>query len=121
MIFCILVLSFDLLYGYMGRLSFGHVLYYGTGGYICSVFIAYVTPNPLLGVVAGPGGHAVAMLLGLIVSRADGAPFSLTNLAFNQIGLFRAISGFAEWTQGDNGLPSTICSPWLPGLSAEAG
>ena len=26
-VFCILVLSFDLLYGYMGRLSFGHVLY----------------------------------------------------------------------------------------------
>ena len=49
MIFCILVLSFDLLYGYMGRLSFGHVLYYGIGAYICSAFIVYVAPNPLLG------------------------------------------------------------------------
>ena len=31
MIFCIFVLSFDLLYGYMGRLSFGHMLFLGPG------------------------------------------------------------------------------------------
>lgn len=113
-IFCILVLSFDLLYGYMGRLSFGHILYYGTGGYICSVFIAYIAPNPLLGMAAGIFvAMMVAMLVGLIVSRADGAPFSLTNLAFNQIGLFCALSAFADWTKGDNGLPSTNMQPVL--------
>jgi branched-chain amino acid transport system permease protein len=36
-IFCILVLSFDLLYGYMGHLSFGHMLYYGVGAYAASL------------------------------------------------------------------------------------
>lgn len=112
MVFCILVLSFDLLYGYMGRLSFGHVLYYGTGGYMFSVFINYATPNPLLGMVVGiVAAMVVAMAVGLIVSRADGAPFSLTNLAFNQIGVFCALSAFAEWTKGDNGLPSTKMQP----------
>jgi branched-chain amino acid transport system permease protein len=112
MIFCILVLSFDLLYGYMGRLSFGHVLYYGIGAYACSGFVVYVTPNPLLGLVAGVVVAAlVALLVGLIVSRADGAPFALTNLAFNQVGLFLAVSGLQEWTKGDNGLPSSIMQP----------
>ena len=33
MIFCIFVLAYDLLYGYMGRLSFGHMLYLGVGAY----------------------------------------------------------------------------------------
>ncbi|MHB1005563.1 MAG: branched-chain amino acid ABC transporter permease [Chloroflexota bacterium] len=112
MIFCILVLSFDLLYGYMGRLSFGHVLYYGIGAYASSAFIVYVTPNPLLGALVGVlTAIPVAMLIGLIVSRADGAPFALTNLAFNQVGLFLAISGLQQWTLGDNGLPSTIMQP----------
>lgn len=111
-IFCILVLSFDLLYGYMGRLSFGHVLYYGIGAYACGAFIVYVTPNPLLGALVGVlAAIPVAMLIGLIVSRADGAPFALTNLAFNQVGLFLAISGLQDWTRGDNGLPSTIMQP----------
>lgn len=112
MIFCIFVLSFDLLYGYMGRLSFGHVLYYGSGAYVASAFINYAMPNPLLAMVAGVAvTMLVAMLLGLIVSRADGAPFALTNLAFNAVGLFLAQSAFAEWTHGDNGLPSTIMQP----------
>ena len=112
LIFCIFVLSFDLLYGYMGRLSFGHVLYYGIGAYVCSGFIVYATPNPLLGMLAGVVVTAlVAMLIGLIVSRADGAPFALTNLAFNQVGFFLASSGLQQWTNGDNGLPSTIMQP----------
>jgi branched-chain amino acid transport system permease protein len=29
MIFCISAMSFDLIYGYMGRLSFGHLLFLG--------------------------------------------------------------------------------------------
>ena len=41
-IFAILVLSYDLLYGYMGRLSFGHVLYYGIGAYTASLFLVQV-------------------------------------------------------------------------------
>ncbi|MCX7730735.1 MAG: branched-chain amino acid ABC transporter permease, partial [Candidatus Caldatribacterium sp.] len=37
-IFCIFALSFDLLYGYMGRLSFGHLLYLGVGAYTCLLY-----------------------------------------------------------------------------------
>ncbi|MHB1160933.1 MAG: branched-chain amino acid ABC transporter permease [Chloroflexota bacterium] len=112
MIFCMLVLSYDLLYGYMGRLSFGHVLYYGAGAYICSAFIVYATPNPLLGALAGVAlTIPIAMLIGLIVARADGAPFALTNLGFNAVGLFIVQSALQKWTNGDNGLPCTIMQP----------
>ncbi|KPK90637.1 MAG: hypothetical protein AMJ94_08895, partial [Deltaproteobacteria bacterium SM23_61] len=41
MIFCIFAMSFDLMYGYMGRLSFGHLLFLGTGAYASGLFIKY--------------------------------------------------------------------------------
>ena len=52
-IFCIFVLGFNLLYGYMGRLSFGHMLYLGTGAYAVTLFTEHVSRNPFLAVLAG--------------------------------------------------------------------
>jgi branched-chain amino acid transport system permease protein len=108
-IFCILVLSFDLLYGFMGRLSFGHVLYYGTGAYAASLMLLHVSPNPFLAIAAGVGAGAVlAIVLGFIVLQTDGAPFALINLAFNQIGFWLAASGLQQYTKGEDGLNTPI-------------
>ena len=41
-------MSFDLLYGYLGLLSFGHVLYLGAGVYISVLFSIYINSNPFL-------------------------------------------------------------------------
>ena len=78
MIFCIFAMSFDLLYGYMGRLSFGHVLYQGTGVYVSTLFSIHVNTNPLLSMLAGIfGGAILAGVLGLIVVNLEEAPFAL--------------------------------------------
>jgi branched-chain amino acid transport system permease protein len=53
MIFCILVLSYDLLYGYMRYLSIGHMLYFGTGTYVSVILIRNFIPNSLLAVFIG--------------------------------------------------------------------
>jgi len=107
-IFCILVLSFDLLYGFMGRLSFGHVLYYGTGAYVASLVLAHLSSNPFLAIAAGVAvGAALAAVLGFIVMQTDGAPFALINLAFNQIGFWLVASGFQRYTRGEDGLNTT--------------
>ena len=104
MIFCIFALSFDLLYGYMGRLSFGHLLYLGTGAYSFGLSIKYFQTNAftaiLLGVLAA---GLLGMLLGLIMVRATGACFSLMALAFNQIGFFLVLSPFKHITNGEDG------------------
>jgi branched-chain amino acid transport system permease protein len=108
-IFAILVLSYDLLYGYMGRLSFGHVLYYGIGAYTASLFLVHITPNPFLAIAAGVATSAVvATLIGFIVVQTEGAPFALVNLAFNQIGYWLAASGLQGITKGEDGLPSSV-------------
>ena len=86
MIFCIFVMSFDLMYGYMGRLSFGHMLFLGTGAYCSGLFIRYISGNPLLAILVGIFmAGLLAMLIGLVIVRTTGACFSLINLAFNPI------------------------------------
>jgi len=112
MIFCIFVMSFDLLYGYMGRLSFGQMLYLGTGVYVSTLFSLHVSPNPILSMLAGiAGGAIVAGILCLLVARLSDAPFALTNLAFNQVGFFLIGSAFQKVTHGEDGLSCGV-EPW---------
>ena len=104
MIFCIFVMSFDLLYGYMGRLSFGHMLFLGTGAYCSGLFIRYISGNPLLAILMGIFmAGLLAMLIGLVIVRTTGACFSLINLAFNQIGFFLVLSPLRGITRGEDG------------------
>jgi branched-chain amino acid transport system permease protein len=104
MIFCIFALSFDLLYGYMGRLSFGHLLYLGTGAYVFGLFIKYFQSNAFLAILLGVlAAGLLGMLLGLIMVRTTGACFSLMALAFNQIGFFLVLSPLKGITDGENG------------------
>lgn len=104
MIFCILVMSWDLLYGYMGRLSFGHFLYYGAGAYGTGLLIRYVTANPLVAIVVGiMFSTTLAVLLGIVVVRATGACFALLNAAFNVIGFFIVMSPLRSITSGEDG------------------
>jgi branched-chain amino acid transport system permease protein len=108
-IFCILVLSFDLLYGYMGHLSFGHMLYFGAGGYGASLALLHLSPNPFLAIAVGVvGGAALAAAVGFVVVRTKDAAFALVNLAFNQIGFWVVLSGLQDFTHGEDGLPSEV-------------
>jgi branched-chain amino acid transport system permease protein len=105
MIFCIFALSFDVLYGFMGRLSFGHILYLGTGAYAAGLFIRYVDKNPVAAILLGVAAAvATGMIIGPIVVRTTGACFALINLAFNQVGFFLVLSPLREFTNGEDGL-----------------
>ena len=106
-IFCIFVLAYDLLYGYMGRLSFGHMLYLGVGAYAAALSAHYLSGNPFLAIIiALAAGAAVGILLAPIIVRTTGACFALINLAFNQLGFFLALIALADWTGGEDGLPA---------------
>ncbi len=112
MIFCVFAMSFDLLYGYMGRLSFGHVLYLGTGVYGSTLFSVYVNTNPFLAMAVGVLSAAVlAAIVGSVLVNLQEAPFALTNLAFNQVGFFLIGSAFQKVTHGEDGISSGVM-PW---------
>ncbi len=104
-VFFILVLSFDLLYGYMGHLSFGHMLYFGAGAYGAALWLVYGNPSALLALAVGMAvAAAMAAVLGGIVLRTHGASFALINMAFNEIGHFLVQSPLAAYTLGEDGL-----------------
>jgi branched-chain amino acid transport system permease protein len=104
-IFAIFVVSFDLLYGHMGRLSFGHMLFLGTGAYASALAAVHLGGNPLVAlVVATAAGALVGLVLGPITVRTTGACFALINLAFNEVWHFLALIAFAAWTGGEDGL-----------------
>ncbi len=112
MIFCIFAMSFNLLYGYMGRLSFGQILYLGIGVYCSTLFSLHINPNPILSMGAGIiGGACAAGVLGLLVARLSDAAFTLTNLAFNQAGFFIVGSVLRDLTHGEDGLSCGV-EPW---------
>lgn len=104
-IFCIFVLGFNLLYGYMGRLSFGHMLYLGVGAYTITLFAEHVSKNPFLALFASIiAGALIGVIIGPIIVRTTGACFALINLAFNQVGYFLALVAFSRWTGGEDGM-----------------
>lgn len=104
MVFSIFVLSYNLLYGYMGRLSVGHMLFLGSGAYGASMCVAYISANPIIAIFFGILlGFLVSLIIGPIVVRTSGAAFALINMAFNQIGFFLIQTGLAKWTGGADG------------------
>ncbi len=107
-IFFILVLSFDLLYGYMGHLSFGHMLYFGVGAYGAALWLVYGTASAGAALAVGlAAAAATAAILGGVVLRTRGASFALINMAFNEIGHFLVQSPLAAYTLGEDGLSCT--------------
>lgn len=105
MIFCIFVMSFDLLYGFMGHLSFGAMLYYGTGAYATALWLSYGSHNALAAVgVALAVTAMTAAVLGAIAILTRHAAFALINMAFNEIGFFFVRSLLKGVTRGDDGL-----------------
>ncbi|KKM10846.1 hypothetical protein SY88_12115 [Clostridiales bacterium PH28_bin88] len=107
MIFTIAVMAYDLLYGYMGYLSIGHMLYFGTGTYVATLFMKLVLPNPLLGIAAGIlAGALLAVIIGSLVVRTKGATFALVNMAFNYVAFFLVAYAWTGVTGGEDGMPS---------------
>jgi branched-chain amino acid transport system permease protein len=104
-IFCIYVLGFDVLYGHMGRISFGHTLYLGAGAYGAAMCAKYLVPDPFLAMAVGIGaGAALGLILGPIAVKTKGAAFALINVAFNQIGYFIVLVALAHYTGGEDGV-----------------
>jgi branched-chain amino acid transport system permease protein len=109
LVYCMLVLGLDFLYGYMGQLTFGIMLYFGTGTYAATIFWARVSPNPLLGIAVGvAAGVLVSLVVGALTIRLRGPIFALANMGFNQVGFFIAAYPFPHITGGEDGMPVRV-------------
>jgi branched-chain amino acid transport system permease protein len=105
MIFAALALSYHLLYGVAGMLSFGHALYFAAGAYGLAMLLER-TDMPLL--VAGALALVAAILLATVVGavslRVSGVSFAMVTLAFAQAGNVLARRNPQGLTGGEEGI-----------------
>ena len=118
MVYAALALSYNLLLGTSGMLSFGHALYFGAGAYglglvlkLLQVPLAFGIPLSLL------GGLVIAAFTGSVAMRVSGIPFAMVTLAFAQAGSV-LVRRNQQVTGGEEGLrlPVELVPDWLVGV-----
>jgi branched-chain amino acid transport system permease protein len=117
--FALVAVSFDLLLGFTGLLSFGHAMFWGGAGYVATILIARAGwtsfPAALLAGVAF--ALALSVVVGLIAVRRSGIYFAMVTLAIAQIVYFASYQ-FTGLTGGENGVQVSTRGT-LFGLSLE--
>ena len=98
-------LSYNLIFGYTGLLSFGHALYFATGVYLPAIAVT-VWHWPLLGGVglALVAGGLLPLALGALCLRVGGIAFAMVTLAFAQAGSILVFKNPGRLTGGEEGL-----------------
>jgi branched-chain amino acid transport system permease protein len=87
----IFALSYNILLGQTGMLSFGHAVYYGLGGFLAIHAINIVGANklpiplPLIPLVGGLTGLLFAMLLGWVSTQRSGTAFAMISLGVAEL------------------------------------
>lgn len=105
MIFAAVALTYHLVYGVAGMLSFGHALYFAAGAYGLAILLQR-TDMPLLVAAALVlvGVIAVAALVGAVSLRVSGVSFAMVTLAFAQAGNVMARRNTGGVTGGEEGI-----------------
>jgi branched-chain amino acid transport system permease protein len=84
-------LSYNILLGQTGMLSFGHAVYYGLGGFLAIHAINMVAKNklavplPLIPLIGGFAGFVFAALLGWVSTKRSGTAFAMISLGLAEL------------------------------------
>jgi branched-chain amino acid transport system permease protein len=97
-------MSFNLLLGFTGVMSFGHAAFFGLGAYGAGFALKFLADSTPVAVLAGTLlGGVIGALLGAMVVRRRGVYFAMVTIAFGQVFYFIAIR-WNSVTGGDDGL-----------------
>ena len=117
-IFSLYAVTLNLLLGYMGVLSFGHAMFFGTGAYATALALTHIQGFPLLPavLVGGLAGGLLALILSPLLVRVSGTAFAMLTLAFGQL-IFVVALKYREVTGGEDGIGGYPIPPLnLPGV-----
>src|SRR6202171_5405853 len=104
LIYGLYALGFNLVYGYLGLLSFGHAALFGTGAYLCGIAIAHFALPWFVAIGLGIiGGLLMAALIGVLAIRTRGIYFAMVTMALSQCAYYLFYQA-VDWTGGENGL-----------------
>ena len=107
--FIIFALSYNMLLGQGGMLSFGHAVYSGLGAYIAVHALnligkgTIVFPVTLLPLVGGIAGMVFGLLFGYVTTRRSGTTFALISLGIGEM-VFACVLMFPGFFGGEAGV-----------------
>jgi branched-chain amino acid transport system permease protein len=113
LVMSLLALSFNLLFGYMGQLSFGQAAFYGLGGYAVAMLMMKVHLNFWLSLAAGillPS--IIGLIVGFFCVRLRGIYFAILTLAFGEL-IFFIVFKWHDFTGGDDGIQGVFPPEFL--------
>ena len=86
LLYALLGMSWNLLGGYTGQISFGHAAFFGTGAYTSTILLLRFGISPWLGMLVGAVLAVLLSLpLGWLTFRLRGPYFALATLAFAEV------------------------------------
>lgn len=112
----ILVMSYNLMFGFTGVISFGHALFFGLGGYILGMIAEYSGFDPNVSllvsiVVVLVVNGILGLLIGFVSLRLRGVYFAIFTLAIAEMG-FAFFLRF-NLTNGENGIELVNLPEWI--------
>jgi len=115
-ILAILAMSYNLLFGFTGVISFGHALFFGTSSYLFGLALEFTELDTGLAIVLGAlAGILVCGLLGLLIGlvtlRLKGVYFAIFTLAVAE--MFYIFFGRWQLTRAEDGFAITDLPTWL--------
>jgi branched-chain amino acid transport system permease protein len=102
----VFALSYDILMGHTGILSFGHALFFGTGAYTLGILVKYgqwSLPAAIAAVIAIAAIES--FVIGVLSLRVHGVYFAMVTLAFATVAsILVEATDFKQWTGAEDGL-----------------
>jgi len=116
-------LSYNILLGQGGMLSFGHAVYTGLGSFVAIHALNSITagtsqiPVSLLPLIGGFAGIGFAILLGYVTTKKSGTPFAMITLGVAEL-VFAMSLMFSEFFGGEAGISGNrVAGPTVWGIS----
>lgn len=115
----IFALSYNMLLGQTGMLSFGHAVYFGMGGFFTLHALNAIwdhslpIPSPLLPLAGAAGGLLFGIAFGLLATRRAGTIFAMITLGLGELvaasaHIFHGFFGGEEGISGDRMVDTQI-------------
>jgi len=105
----IFALSYNMLLGQTGLLSFGHAVYFGLGAFFCAHALNFIGagkiwfPVTLVPLIGGVAGLVFGLLFGFVTTRRAGTPFAMISLGIAEMVAASALM-FTTFFGGEGGI-----------------
>ena len=109
MMYSMMTISLNILSGFTGLMSVGHIAFFGLGAYTSAILTTKLGLPTGVGILAaGVVSTFFSLLLGLPTMRLKGTYFCVATLAFGVVVFqcFKNLKGLTNGTAGITGIPS---------------